>query len=55
MAKHNNPISTKSLPKDARRVTLPDGRRAWIIAGKEYASKREYLDSLKSEKDKVNA
>ena len=50
MAKRDNPISKKFLPKDAHRVTLPDGRRAWIIGGKQFASKREYLDSLKSKK-----
>jgi len=45
--KRNNAISKKSMPADARRVTNSDGKRVWIIGGKEYPTKREYFDATK--------
>jgi hypothetical protein len=40
-------IPTRYLPAGSRRVTSTvDGRRVWLIRGKEYASKREYFASI---------
>ena len=43
MKKQNFVFSKKFMPPNAQRVTKADGRRVWIINGKEFANKREYF------------
>jgi hypothetical protein len=38
--------SKKFLPLGSRRITMPDGTRAWIIGGRVFPGKRDYFEML---------
>lgn len=52
--KNRTVIPSRILPRDSFRTTVGD-KRVWIINRKQYASKREYFDSLLvKEEEKTN-
>lgn len=43
--KHQHAVLPKKfLPRGSRRITLPDGTRAWLIGGMTFPSKRAYFE-----------
>ncbi len=51
MKHQHNVIPSKFLPLGSRRVTLPDGTRAWLINGRTFPSKRDYFDWLEAQRN----
>jgi hypothetical protein len=49
MKRNGKQFPKKFFPKDAQRITNTQGIRVWLIAGKEYVSRADYLNQIKAD------